>query len=297
MTPSLDLASVALFLTVLELGSVSKAARRHDLSQPSATARLARLESELGVALLERAPTGTVPTPAGQSLARDARRLLDAADDVVETSRQLRTDAAASVRIGSVAGLAPEPLGGWIRSWEWPRSVTVDLVVDHAAGIADAVRRGEVDLGLVDGPAEPIGLRSASIATDRVVAVVGPRHRWHGLARPVGVAHLLAERLVVTERGVGTGDVVDHVLGSRLDDTDVRTVRGIDDVLLAASTSDEIGFAPARCLVEPLEALDLDVTLWQPIRLVWRGRRPERNAARALVDHLRFGPSRSLDRT
>ena len=46
---SLDLTSVALFLSVLELGSVSKAARRHGLSQPSTTSRLARLEEHLGV--------------------------------------------------------------------------------------------------------------------------------------------------------------------------------------------------------------------------------------------------------
>ena len=62
----LDVASVRLFLTVAELGSVSKAAARHGVTQPSATARIQKLERAVGVQLLERSPTGSFVTADGQ---------------------------------------------------------------------------------------------------------------------------------------------------------------------------------------------------------------------------------------
>ncbi len=291
----LDLFSLEVFLSVLDLGSVSKAARRHDLSQPSVTARLHRLEAELGVTLLERTPTGSVGTPAGRSLARDARRLLDAADDLREVSRQLRTDAAASIRVGAVDGLAPEPLGRWVNTWDWPRAVTIELERGTTVEIADAVRRGRVDVGFVDGPSEPVGLGSATVATDRIVAVVGPRHRWAGLDRRIDLDDLLAEPLVHTARGTGSHDTVEHVLGDPGGGLDGRVVGSHDEALVAATVGVEVALVPERCRPTTLRPLELAGTpWWQTIRVTWRGRRPERNAARAFVDHLRFGPTELL---
>lgn len=61
------------FLSILEAGSIRAAARRHGLSQPALTKSLRKLESELGVELLARTPTGVLPTTYGKSLARRAR--------------------------------------------------------------------------------------------------------------------------------------------------------------------------------------------------------------------------------
>ena len=64
-----DVSALRLFLAVVELGSVSKAAVRHGLTQPSATAKLQKLERQLGVQLLDRGPSGSVATAAGVHLA------------------------------------------------------------------------------------------------------------------------------------------------------------------------------------------------------------------------------------
>ncbi|MBL4919228.1 LysR substrate-binding domain-containing protein [Szabonella alba] len=61
------------FLDILEAGSIRAAARLSGTSQPALTKSLRRLEAELGVPLFDRKPTGVVPTPYGQALARRAR--------------------------------------------------------------------------------------------------------------------------------------------------------------------------------------------------------------------------------
>ena len=60
-----DLASLDLFVSVVELGSVSRAADAHGITQPSASSRIKHLERQLDLRLLDRGPGGSVPTDAG----------------------------------------------------------------------------------------------------------------------------------------------------------------------------------------------------------------------------------------
>src|SRR3954453_4382560 len=75
-----DLESLALLVSVVELGSLSQAGARHGVSQPAASSRLARLEARLGLRLVDRSTTGCVPTPAGAAVVEWSREMLATAD-------------------------------------------------------------------------------------------------------------------------------------------------------------------------------------------------------------------------
>src|ERR1700744_3830454 len=85
-----DLVSLDLFASVVDLGSVSRAAAAHGISQPSASARIAGLEQRLGIDLLHRAPGGSVPTEAGALVADWVGQLLSAAGDLEAALQALR---------------------------------------------------------------------------------------------------------------------------------------------------------------------------------------------------------------
>lgn len=68
------------FLAVLEEGSLSGAARRLRLAQPTVRRRIEELEAELGVALFTRSPAGLTPTRVAEDLADHARAMAIAAD-------------------------------------------------------------------------------------------------------------------------------------------------------------------------------------------------------------------------
>ena len=59
-----------LFFTVVQWGSMAKAAAHLGMSQPAVSAIVANLEDALGVKLFDRHPHGVVPTPYGQALLR-----------------------------------------------------------------------------------------------------------------------------------------------------------------------------------------------------------------------------------
>src|SRR4051812_7615145 len=74
-----DLAGFDLLLAVARTGSIGRAAAEHNISQPTASARLAHLESRVGVALLARSPRGTTLTADGALVADWARDAIAAA--------------------------------------------------------------------------------------------------------------------------------------------------------------------------------------------------------------------------
>lgn len=87
------------FLTVAEAGSLSAAARRLGLSQPTLGRHMAELEAQMGTPLLHRTPRGQEPTDAGAELLADAQRMREAADAIARRATGAADTLAGTVRI------------------------------------------------------------------------------------------------------------------------------------------------------------------------------------------------------
>src|SRR5690606_38737651 len=94
-----QLADLELLLSVDRLGSLGKAAREHGVSQPAASVRIQAMERRLGLRLLERTPSGSHFTPAGQALSEWARTAVDAVSQLMACSATLNAAEADSLRI------------------------------------------------------------------------------------------------------------------------------------------------------------------------------------------------------
>jgi DNA-binding transcriptional LysR family regulator len=286
----LDPSSLRLFLAAVELGSVSKAAARMQVSQPSATAKLQKLERQLGVALLERTPTGSAPTDAGTSLLPACREVLTSVTELVDRAESIRSEAD-QLTIAATRHVADHFLPGWLAPLAGRRVAVVEL---DTLRTAQAVRAGEAAVGFTEGPAAPIGLRSHVVAAEDVLAVVGRGHPWYGRRSTVSAAELVTATTISSRPGSGTRDVVtaaftEHGLGTS---GEVIEVANASAARLAAMTGSGVAFLPA-CWVAPHLASGALTTLpvrepriALPIRVVWRGTRPASRLARRLVDEL-----------
>lgn len=289
----LDIGSLRLFLDVVELGSVSKAAVRRGLTQPSATARLQKLERQLRVQLLDRGPTGSSATAAGLRLATACSEVVAAASALVERADVVADDQRRLV-VAATRHVAEHFLPGWIAGAALD-GVRVDLVEGDTLTVAQAVRAGEAEVGFTEGPGAPLGLRSELVATEEIVPVVGRRHTWYDHGRPISGDDLVAAVLALPRRGSGTLDVVQAALapfapptpGDRLEVASSAAAR------VAALSGPTVAFLP-RCRVgDDLRAGALRIVavrglvIEQPVRVVWRGARPPARSARRLVDVVR----------
>jgi len=97
------LTDIALFLRVLDLGSISAAARNLDLSVAVASKRLLRLERDLGVRLLHRTTRKLNVTPEGAALAEQGRMLVDDLEALTTGLRQGAAEVRGTLRVTTSA--------------------------------------------------------------------------------------------------------------------------------------------------------------------------------------------------
>lgn len=204
-----DLAALDLFSTVVALGSMSRAAAAHGISQPSASARIRHLERQVGVRLLDRSPTGSVPTDAGQLVAGWAEQLLRAAEDLRVGLDALDAREAGRLRVAASFTVAEYLLPGWL---EQLRRIYPDQPVElHVANSTDVLaeaRTGAVELGFIESPTVVDDLTTTVVGRDELVVIVAPDHPWVD-AGGVDALTLASTPLVLREATSGTREVFD----------------------------------------------------------------------------------------
>jgi len=210
-----DLASLDLFVSVVELGSVSAAARVHGVAQPSASSRLKHLERQVGLQLLDRSPTGTSPTDAGVVFAGWAEQILRAANELQAGLSAFRAEQSGRLRIAASFTIAEYLLPQWLQrfSQEHPAD-SVALEVANSAAVIERLRSGDADLGFIETPSQVSDLSDRVVERDQLVAVVAPGHPW-ATRTGVPVEALAATPLVTREAGSGTREALESALDSR----------------------------------------------------------------------------------
>lgn len=101
---NLDWDSLRVFLALVENGSLSAAARRLGLSQPTIGRRIQALERSLDRKLFDRMPNGYAPTAAGAALLPMAQSMAEAAE-AIERSRASGDALSGTVRISAGSSL------------------------------------------------------------------------------------------------------------------------------------------------------------------------------------------------
>jgi DNA-binding transcriptional LysR family regulator len=144
----MDLRHVRTFVTVAEVGTVSRAAVRLHIAQPALSRQIALLEDELGLKLFDRVGRRLLLTSAGEQLLNDCRGLLNYARALGEQAQVLQRGEAGVLRVSAsphlIEGIFPEFLRHYGQRYP---NVQVRLV-DAAAGVEAfaMLDRGEVQL-------------------------------------------------------------------------------------------------------------------------------------------------------
>ncbi len=184
----MDLRQLQYFLKVIECGSITVAAERLGLAQPTLTKSLHQLEKQLGVALLRRLPRGVEPTEAGLRFARHGQAVDVQLRDAVREIRSFGSLAGGELAIG--AGPA------WLRRL-LPEAVTrvvaahPELSLKIVGGFDDSLlrdlRAGALDLVIAELPVpeENPDLVQTTLVSDALGVVVREGHPLAGRRRAI----------------------------------------------------------------------------------------------------------------
>ena len=221
------------FLAAADKGSFSAAAESLMMAQPSLSDQIRKLEAELGVALFTRAGRRLVLTEAGRMLRPHAERTLASAEEAVESVKEVRTLTGGTVSFGTFGSAHHYLLGGLIQDFRrrYP-DVRVRVVGQNSAEVADAVREGTLEAGLVALPIDDGGLEvRPSIREENHYVSASPQRT----ASPKTIEDLAAATLILYDARWGPADPMRRQLAERAQRAGVRLEPEIEVEYLTAA--------------------------------------------------------------
>lgn len=205
LAPSLE--SLELFISVVDMGSVSKAAHLHHISQPSASARIQELEKLCKLQLLERTTQGCLATEAGIEIYHLAKETIKSAENLMSGAQKLRDQTSNRLKINASYTIAEYLIPNWLAILRKDRNTLIpDLLVANSYQVIQNVLQSG-DLGFIESEDSHEELEKAEVGTDELWVLIGPKHPWAKLRRPVSVEKLANSPLILRERGSGTRSV------------------------------------------------------------------------------------------
>lgn len=203
------------FLTVVEDGSVTRAARRLHVAQPSLSQALRGLEAELGVELFHRAGRRLRLAAAGEALVGPARQTLMAMDAARGAVAEVTELLAGTLRIAALTTLAVDPLAGLIGRLrrEHPGVAVQVQEPESAAAVSTLVRDGTCELGFAHLPLPREGpMRVRELGAQELHFVLPPESPLAGAGGALAARALRDIPLVVSPPGTSTRLLLERAL-------------------------------------------------------------------------------------
>ncbi|MFI9269172.1 LysR family transcriptional regulator [Kitasatospora sp. NPDC052896] len=289
---------LAQFAAVARLEHVTRAAESLGMPQPTLSRAVARLEADLGVALLAREGRTVRLTRAGRLLLGAVERALAEVERGAEAARAEADPAAGRVAFGFLHTMGTDAVPALLRGFraEHPQ-VRFQLVQDYVAAMLDRLRAGELDLCLVSPLPDDPALVARPLDEQRLHLVVPADHRLAGRRR-IRLAEVAEEPFVAVEKGYGLRAITDDFCAQAgftpriaFEGEEAETLRG----LVAAGLG--VALLPPGLVPRP-GVVDLAVTAprtRRAIGLAWVAGCPLTPPARAFRDFVLSRRGRLLD--
>jgi DNA-binding transcriptional LysR family regulator len=222
----LTLQQLQYFLAAIEHGSFSAAADALRLAQPSLSEQVRRLEAELGVALFVRAGRRLELTDAGRALRPEAERTVAAAARAAAFVAEVRELTGGTATLGTFGDVPSWLLGNVLAAFRRRHpDVRVRIVGVNSSEVADEVRAGRLEAGLVTLPVDDAGLDvRPALRAELLYASAEPAR----VRAPVRIGQLAAVPLILYDARWGDDDPTRRVLRERAQRAGVRLEPAIE---------------------------------------------------------------------
>ncbi|MGB6686428.1 MAG: LysR substrate-binding domain-containing protein [Terracidiphilus sp.] len=197
--PFVNLQDLRYLVAVAEHRHFGRAAEACNVSQPTLSGQIRKLESELGVTLLERTNKRVDLTPIGGQILAHARRALEEAHQMEAVARAARDPLIGPLRLGAIPTLAPylmplilEPLRR-----DYP-GLTIELWEDQTKSLIEGLRNRKLDAALLATPADSPEITEIALFSEPLLAAL-PRQHPACAEASVGEESLAEELLVLAD--------------------------------------------------------------------------------------------------
>ena len=197
----MNLRDLRYLVALADLRHFGKAADACFVSQPTLSTQIRKLEDELGVALVERAPRKVMLTAVGQDVVQRARRIVADVEQMKEAARRSRDPESGSLRLGVFPTLGPYLLPHVVPQLRerFPH-LELLLVEEKSDALLQRLREGKLDAILLALPLHDDQLHAEPLFEERFVFAAPKQHPLAG-NDVLSMAQLSDETLLLLEDG------------------------------------------------------------------------------------------------
>lgn len=198
------------FITVADLGSMTKAAEELFIAQPSVSQTIKELEDSYNVRLFERLSRKLYITEAGKKLLSYARYIVSLFDEMEQKMRQ--SAESSTLKIGTSVTVGTCILSKLYKKFlsNYPNA-DIKSIVDNTTVIEEMVLKSEIDFGLVEGPLHSKDIIAKPFMDDELILICGREHPFR--TRPyVDMEDLSRADFILRERGSGTRELFENFM-------------------------------------------------------------------------------------
>ncbi len=280
----MDLRHARTFVTVAELGTVSRAATRLHTAQPALSRQISNLEQELGLKLFDRVGRRLVLTGEGEQLLGDCRNLLSYASALGERAELLRRGDTGTLRVAASPQFIEGVMSDFLRRYA-QRYPNVQVKLTEAVVWSDTLgmlERGEIHIGQnllrAVAPGDPRFANHPLQGVDLLAAYLAPLTL--GKNGDIEIAHLTPHPLLLLDTSFVSRRTFDATC--RLAGVEPNVVfesRTPHTLLAMAEKGHGVAIIPSAVRVAryPLRIVRLTYRgkpLREPLALFWDKRRP-----------------------
>lgn len=282
-----------LFLALAETGHFGRAAERCFVSPSTFSGAIKKMETTLGVRLLDRESTGVKLTPAGEDIVPLARAVLGNAEEMLNRCKRPSARRRA-VKLGVIPTIGPYMVPSVLDRFNRDdATVKLSILEDRTADLVRALEQGRVDLGILALPAEIGHLNTEKLFDEELMLCVSKEHPL-ARARTIRADDIQRHRLIVLKDG---HCLRDHSLvvcgGARSGSNEILECSSITMMLQMISMNEGVALLPRMAINAELKNFPdikvrpiLDMNVKRTIAVCWRAPAGQRQTLSPVIEAL-----------
>ena len=279
----MSLAKYEVFNTVVELGSLTKAAEALNLTQSAVSYSIANLESELGFPLLIRSRTGITLTSNGQIIIQYVRTILQWDEKLKQEAASINGLETGTVRIGAFTSVCIQWLPECMKHFKQEHPlIEIKIYQGSYQDIEEWITNGVIDFGFITLPTLE-SFETIALKKDRILCILPNNH-------PVG-----NQAKIRIEQLENLSFITNHDIKRLLKETGVTPKNSfeiIDDRAIIAMVENELGVSIMPELVlegipHKIRVLSLEPELYRMIGVAALSLKELSPAAKKFIEYIK----------
>ncbi len=299
----MTLTELRYIVTLAQDQHFGKAAERCNVSQPTLSVAVKKLEDELGVALFERSKTRVQPTPMGEQVVAQAQTVLEQASVIKDIATSGKDQLGSPLKVGAIFTIGPYLFPQFIPQLQ-DIAPKMPLFVEegYTATLRQQLRKGDLDVIVVALPFTEADVVTQALYDESFVVLLPAQHplaQKEALAPDdltdenvllLGEGHCFRDQIlqalpnIKTHAADDSGNIRTATAGSSLETMRHMVASGIGITILPTSAAIS-NYAPDTLVTRPLT----DINAKRTVGLAWRASFPRHKAVDVLKTAIQKG--------